>query len=89
MLGFEYVKIVFLSITLTLIFVAACVGLSILLSERVPSPVLFFSTVTLAGISSCLFWIVFSHLITTADSQYKLRSERGTANSNEAEARTK
>jgi hypothetical protein len=89
MLGFEYVKIVFLSITLTLIFVAACVGLSILLSDRVPSPVLFFSTVTLAGISSCLFWIVFSHLITTADSQYKLRSERGTANSNEAEARTK
>ena len=82
-LGFEYVKIVFLSITLTLIFVAACLGLSILLSERVPSPVLFFSTVSLAGISSCLFWIVFSHLITTADSQYTLKAELALVNADD------
>jgi hypothetical protein len=84
MLGFEYVKIVFLSITLTLISVAACLGLNISLSERVPSPVLFLSTVTLAGISACLFWVVFSHLLTTADSQYKLKAERELANVGES-----
>jgi len=87
MLGFEYIKIVFLSIVLTLIAVGAWLGLNVSLSENVPSSVLYLSTVTLAGISGCLFWIVFSNLLATAHSHYASRSERELRNGDDADAR--